>query len=249
MRESEREERKHSADGDSERARSVSGASVADPENAKPEGVQPADAYAHTPAESSAATNGTGSDESRSIAASGAEEESVDAGSIAEQADTGDEAPAQAESGQAGSGDLAAAQAESDAYFQDLQRVTAEFANFRRQTIKRNAEIVAQAASDLAGLLLPVLDACEAAVSQGVEGVNVVYDQLLRVLKGAGLSVVGEAGEAFDPNLHEAVAFELSDSSGSDTPSEEGPVVAIVLRTGYAWKAKVLRPAMVKVKG
>ena len=52
----------------------------------------------------------------------------------------------------------------------------------------------------------------------GVEGVAVVHAQLLRVLKGAGLSVVGETGDAFDPNLHEAVAFELSDDSENDTP-------------------------------
>ena len=172
--------------------------------------------------------------------------ESVDVDPTTDQPDTGETAY-----GESDTGDPTDVQAERDAYFEDLQRVTAEFANFRRQTTKRNAEIVAQAASGLGGSLLPVLDACEAAVSQGVEGVGIVHDQLLGVLKGAGLSVIGEVGDAFDPNLHEAVAFEPSDGieADTDTVSEAGPMVTAVLRTGYAWKAKVLRPAMVRVKG
>ena len=139
--------------------------------------------------------------------------------------------------------DLAAAIAERDAYLEDLQRVTAEFTNFRRQTMKRNTELVAQAASRLARQLLPVLDACEAAVSQGVEGIDAVQGQLLGVLSGEGLAVLGTVDEPFDPGFHEAVMSEESGEAGQDTP-----VVAEVLRTGYAWNGRVLRPAMVKVR-
>jgi len=139
--------------------------------------------------------------------------------------------------------DLAAAIAERDAYLEDLQRVTAEFTNFRRQTMKRNTELVAQAASRLARQLLPVLDACEAAVSQGVEGIDAVQGQLLGVLSGEGLAVLGTVDEPFDPGFHEAVMSEESGEDGQDTP-----VVAEVLRTGYAWNGRVLRPAMVKVR-
>ena len=140
--------------------------------------------------------------------------------------------------------ELAAVVAVRDAYLDDLQRVTAEFTNFRRQTIKRNTELVAQAASRLATALLPVLDACEAAVSQGVEGIEAVQAQMLGVLSAEGLTVLGSVDEPFDPGFHEAVM--------SEDPSDDGevaPVVAEVLRTGYAWNGRVLRPAMVKVRG
>ncbi len=139
---------------------------------------------------------------------------------------------------------LAAVVAEREAYLDDLQRITAEFTNFRRQTIKRNTELVAQAASRLAKALLPVLDACEAAVSQGVEGIEAVQAQMLGVLSAEGLTVLGSVDEPFDPGFHEAVM-----SEGPSDDGEAGPVVAEVLRTGYAWNGRVLRPAMVKVRG
>ena len=140
--------------------------------------------------------------------------------------------------------DLAAVVAERDAYLEDLQRVTAEFTNFRRQTMKRNTELVAQAASRLARELLVVLDACEAAVGQGVEGIEALQSQLLGVLSAEGLSVLGTVDEPFDPGFHEAV---MSEESGED--GRDSPIVAEVLRTGYAWNGRVLRPAMVKVRG
>ena len=139
---------------------------------------------------------------------------------------------------------LAAIVAERDAYLDDLQRITAEFTNFRRQTLKRNTELVAQAASRLAKALLPVLDACEAAVSQGVEGIEAVQAQMLGVLSAEGLTVLGSVDEPFDPGFHEAVMSEDAIDDG-----EAAPVVAEVLRTGYAWNGRVLRPAMVKVRG
>ena len=173
--------------------------------------------------------------------------------------------------------DMAQVAAERDAYLEDLQRVTAEFANFRRQTERRNADTVAQAASRLVADLLPVLDACEAAASQGVEGIDAanaqllegidavnaqllegidavnaqllegidaVNAQLLGVLCGRGLSVLGVVDEPFDPNCHEAVMAEESDHADGSVE----PVVAEVLRTGYAWHGRVLRAAMVKVR-
>ena len=140
--------------------------------------------------------------------------------------------------------DLAAALAERDAYLEDLQRVTAEFTNFRRQTMKRNTELVAQAASRLARELLVVLDACEAAVSQGVDGIEAVQSQLLGVLSAEGLAVLGTVDEPFDPGFHEAV---MSEESGDD--GQDAPIISEVLRTGYAWNGRMLRPAMVKVRG
>ncbi len=172
--------------------------------------------------------------------ASGPEGEQPDAAEP-EPADT--EAADPAAAAEEAPSDLAAVMAERDAYLEDLQRVTAEFTNFRRQTMKRNTELVAQAASRLARELLVVLDACEAAASQGVEGIDAVQAQLLGVLTGEGLTVLGTVDEPFDPGFHEAV---MSEESGTDDQS--APVVADVLRTGYAWNGRVLRPAMVKVR-
>jgi len=67
---------------------------------------------------------------------------------------------------------LEAVSQERDHNLDQLQRVSAEFANFRKQTDKRNTEFAAQAGARLAEALLPVLDACDAAAQQGVEGVD-----------------------------------------------------------------------------
>ncbi len=133
--------------------------------------------------------------------------------------------------------------AERDENFEHWQRVSAEFANFRKQTEKRNAEMAAQAGSRLAEALLPVLDACDAAAQQGVEGIDQVASQLKGVLERQGLELIADEAEVFDPNRHEAAMTE----PGDDDQTE--PVVAQVLRTGYAWNGRVLRAAMVKVKG
>lgn len=138
---------------------------------------------------------------------------------------------------------LEAVTQERDQHLADLQRTAADFQNFRKQTDKRNAEMAAQAGSRVAEALLPVLDACDAAAAQGVEGVEPIAAQLTHVLETSGLEVIADAGEPFDPTRHEAAMSE---------PGDEGQDVAIVdqvLRTGYAWNGRVLRAAMVKVKG
>mgnify|MGYP001816778465 CR=1 FL=1 len=134
--------------------------------------------------------------------------------------------------------------AERDGHLADLQRISAEFANFRKQTARRQDELVAQAAGRLAGELLPVLDAFDAAMAQGVEGIDHVRDQLLAVLTKEGLEPLAEVGEAFDPERHEAAMTQPADDGDDD-----GPVVAEVLRAGYGWNGRVLRAAMVTVKG
>ena len=138
---------------------------------------------------------------------------------------------------------LEAVTAERDQHLADLQRVSAEFQNFRKQTEKRNSEFAAQAGSRVADALLPVLDACDAAAQQGVEGVEPIAGQLRGELERAGLQVIAEVDAPFDPNLHEAAMSEPGDDG------QDGPIVAQVLRTGYAWNGRVLRAAMVKVKG
>ncbi len=133
--------------------------------------------------------------------------------------------------------------AERDQHLADLQRVTADFANFRKQTEKRNAEFAAQAGARVAEALLPVLDACDAAAQQGVEGVEPIAAQLHGILQQSGLEIIADEAEPFDPNRHEAAMTEPGDDD------QDVAVVAQVLRTGYAWNGRVLRAAMVKVKG
>ena len=130
--------------------------------------------------------------------------------------------------------------AQRDGYLSDLQRVTAEFANYRRKAAERQQETVAMAAAGIVEKVLPVLDACEAAVAQGAEDVVPIRDALFAALEKEGLARLDETGAPFDPNCHEAVVHE---------PSDGEAVIAEVLRAGYQWNSRVLRPAMVKVWG
>ena len=130
--------------------------------------------------------------------------------------------------------------AQRDGYLNDLQRVTAEFSNYRRKAAERQQETVAMAAAEIVEKVLPVLDACEAAVAQGAEDVIPIRDALFSALEKEGLGRLDDSGAPFDPNCHEAVVHE---------PGEGVAVIAEVLRAGYQWNSRVLRPAMVKVRG
>ena len=136
--------------------------------------------------------------------------------------------------------DLERVTKERDGYLDDTRRVAAEFANFRRQTDKRQIEVIEQAAASLAEQLLPVLDACEGALAHGTGDVEPIYNMLIATLEKSGLSVLRPLGDPFDPNRHEAVIHEEGEG--------DGPHVAEVLRTGYVWNGRVLRPALVKVR-
>lgn len=130
--------------------------------------------------------------------------------------------------------------AERDEYLDLARRVQAEFENYKRRIEQQRVEQRERAAEHLVTELLPVLDAGEAAVAQGMEDVAAIHSQLLTTLEKLGLSGVVDVEVDFDPNIHEAVLHEEGDGD---------PVVAEVLRTGYLWNSRVLRPAMVKVRG
>jgi molecular chaperone GrpE len=125
--------------------------------------------------------------------------------------------------------DLDAVVTERDAYKDLAQRLQADFDNYRKRMASQQALDVQAATGRLAEALLPVLDACEAAFVQHPAEVEPLFNL---------------HGQPFDPNLAEAVLHE----DGDDTTAD-GPVVVEVLRSGYTWKGKVLRAAMVKVKG
>ena len=135
--------------------------------------------------------------------------------------------------------------AERDEFLDAYRRTAADFDNFRKLSQKRLADEVARNQGSFVERLLPVLDAIDAARSQGGEhdigGVEALAGALFGFLEKEGLGRVHPVDEPFDPNVAEAVVHEPGD--------HEHPVVSEVLRTGYLWQGRVIRPAMVKVSG
>ncbi len=126
----------------------------------------------------------------------------------------------------------------------DLQRVHAEYANYRKR-VERDRELIrATAAGGVLGELLSVLDDIERARQHGeLEGAfKSVGESLESTVTRLGLERFGEAGEAFDPNVHEALTHEASDEVST-------PTVVAVYQPGYRYSDRVLRPARVAVAG
>lgn len=143
--------------------------------------------------------------------------------------------------------DLERTIAERDDYLDQLRRNQADFENARRRLTKEATDSAARSTESLVDKLLPVLDACDAAIAHGAGEVEPVFASLLGSLEKEGLERIAPAGEAFDPNRHEAVLHEPVEEGDED--GDEGTVVSEVLRTGYGWKGRIVRPAMVKVRG
>ena len=123
----------------------------------------------------------------------------------------------------------------------DLQRVQADFANYRKRALRDHEVAGERAKAVVVGQLLPVLDDLDRARSHGdLESgpLKAVADKLEAVLTGLGLAAFGLEGEQFDPSLHEAVQHE---GEGSN------PVIGHVMRRGYTLGDQVLRHALVGV--
>jgi len=136
--------------------------------------------------------------------------------------------------------DLSALATERDDYLDQLRRLQADFENYRKRVLKQQDELAERATEGLVADLLPVLDACDAAAQHGDAAAEPIAKALIEVLEKQGLVKLAPEGEAFDPTHHEAVAHE---------PGDGEAVVTEVLRPGYVWKGRVLRPAMVRVRG
>jgi molecular chaperone GrpE len=137
--------------------------------------------------------------------------------------------------------DIEALIAERDQYKDIALRLQADFENYRKRVTTQTDFEVDRATGKIAEGLLPVLDACEAAFTHGVDGVEPVWSALIGALQRQGLEALDLQDKPFDPAVAEAVMHEAGDGGE--------PVVSETLRTGYLWKGKVLRAAMVKVKG
>ena len=132
---------------------------------------------------------------------------------------------------------------ERDEYLDLARRTQAEFENHRKRVSKQQVDEVERSVASLVEQLLPVLDACDGAVSHGSADVEPIYAALLQTLEKQGLERIDPIEEEFDPNRHEAVMHEAAGEG------DEGTVVSDVMRPGYAWNGRVVRPAMVKVRG
>ena len=126
----------------------------------------------------------------------------------------------------------------------DLQRVQADYANYRKRALRDQEAIAERAKAGVVSQLLGVLDDLDRARSHGdLESgpLKLVADKLLSALTGLGLTAFGAEGDDFDPVLHEAVQHEGDGSEGSK------PVIGNVLRHGYTLGDQVLRHALVGV--
>ena len=142
--------------------------------------------------------------------------------------------------------ELASVTSERDAYLDALQRLKAEFDNYRKRVARDQQELAARAHERLVKELVPILDDLERALeavtqhqeAQLEEGVRLVHRSLGDLLTREGLKEVDTAGK-FDPHTQEALLSQPSEE-------EEGSVIQ-VLQKGYSLGDRVLRPARVVI--
>jgi len=127
-----------------------------------------------------------------------------------------------------------------------LLRTLADFDNFRRRAARDRSEYVQFAAMEMVRDLIPILDdfrramKVETADKEYAKGIELIDQRLFETLKKAGLEPIEAVGKLFDPNLHQAVDRVQSEELPDQTVLEE-------YQSGYNFKGKLLRPAMVKV--
>lgn len=135
---------------------------------------------------------------------------------------------------------------ESGEYLESLQRVAAEYENFRRRAERDQADLTTRGTQRLVEAMLPTLDAFDAALAYEPQGTGEekllagmlgTYNQLMETLERHGLEKVDALGTPFDPAVHEAVA------GGGDGEL----MVSQVLRSGYRLGDRVVRPTLVMV--
>ncbi len=129
----------------------------------------------------------------------------------------------------------------------NLQRVAAEFDNFRKRVERDQGENVIRASQRVIEALLPALDSFDAALTTEIssdserlmlDGMASTHSQLLDALNNEGFEPIDALGQPFDPALHEAVSV---------TPGEGNQVVEQELRKGYVMRGRVIRPTLVIV--
>jgi molecular chaperone GrpE len=138
--------------------------------------------------------------------------------------------------------ELESMRSELDERLRDLQRVTAEYANYRKRVERDRSLMAEQTVALVVGALLPILDDLDRAREHGdlVGQLATVAEQLGAVLAKFGLAGFGEQGDTFDPTRHEAVAHQTS-------AEVTEPTCIGIMRRGYLLGERLLRPALVAV--
>ena len=132
--------------------------------------------------------------------------------------------------------------AEHDSYL----RLAADYDNFRKRTVKEKEQLYASGKADAVEKLLPVYDNLERALNQPTEdgaykkGVEMTMAQLVSILNGLGVEIYGQPGDAFDPNLHNAVMH-------TEDESVEENTITQVFQKGFKMGERIVRFAMVQV--
>ncbi|WP_344079056.1 nucleotide exchange factor GrpE [Luedemannella helvata] len=157
----------------------------------------------------------------------------------------GDETPAKepAEAVPAGfAAELESLRSELEERVGDLQRVSAEYANYRRRVERDRALVTEQATGSVLSALLPILDDLDRARDHGdlVGPFGTMAEQLSAAVGKFGLVAFGEKGDPFDPTRHEAVAHRTSSEVSE-------PTCVDIMRRGYTLGERLLRPALVAV--
>jgi molecular chaperone GrpE len=143
---------------------------------------------------------------------------------------------------------IAAMDAEIDDLLSRLQRLQADFVNYRKRSEKEKAEMTTRGKAQLCSSLLPVIDNFERALkaedqeNDFYRGVEMIYNQLVKSFADAGIKEIAAQGEEFNPEYHEAIMRVETDEY------EEGTVTEVVQK-GFVLEDRVIRPAMVKVAG
>ena len=125
-------------------------------------------------------------------------------------------------------------------------RLAAEFDNFRKRTVKEKEASYGNGKADAVAKLLPVYDNLERALNQETadtafkKGVEMTMNELVKIFTGLGVEIFGNVGDAFDPNLHNAVMHIDSEELEENTLSQ-------VFQKGFKIGEKVVRFAMVQV--
>lgn len=145
-------------------------------------------------------------------------------------------------------GDAARIAQERDSYRDQLLRARAEFDNYRKRVERERQQMSARATEDAVRDFLPIIDDLERALAADTgdagstfhQGVQMIYRQALEVLRRRGLEPIDAIGQDFDPNIHEAVAYEPAEGR------REGEIIG-ELRRGYRIGDRLVRAAMVRV--
>ena len=132
--------------------------------------------------------------------------------------------------------------AEHDSYL----RLAADYDNYRKRTLKETEQAYGHGKADAVEMLLPVYDNLERALNQPTEdeaykkGVEMTMTQLVGILTGLGVEIFGQEGDAFDPNIHNAIMHTEADGVEENT-------ITMVFQKGFKMGDKIVRFAMVEV--